>query len=971
MRQRVINIITPLILICGILLLIIMPGCTKKIEPFSIIYTSNLRGNALPSMIEQVSTHQPVHHFSQTMEIIGRLKAGESRPVILADSGNCLVGYDDFSFMFNGAPMIDLFKLADYDVVMLGDDRGVDFSKINIEEPFLACGNASKKVSFVTKDMSGLRVAFYGLIEPISPKSITGYMVKINIPSKSESMSNDRKSERRSISGGISPDPNISLSRSDSKKVRDINEQIKNTKSDFNILLCRVNDIEKTVKELRGVDLVIPGRYHDTLKSREVTFINNVPVAPFVDSRFNIGKIDIESAKQFKCRIVPAGGADMMPSKKVIKVLQPYILKFRERYPDNYGAALSSGAAFGTEDMIHPLKSADESPTANFIADIIRNATGADITIINNRAIRKDLRGIITISRLREVLIFENELVTMNLTGDEIENILNSNAIKGGTIYRFSGIVLGADPDKGGTMALYQGKPLDKGKIYRVATLDYLVNSDKFKYEIFKKGRNRKFTGIVLNNVVLDHLSRYPYITAPPARTLTDDAFNEEMLSRFYKNGMKRGEESVNPDLVYGIAEYGRKKYGKALEYFNKLPYPGKFFAAMSLFRMGKTIESKELFTSLSKKYADSFPLRKIAASFPDESPVEGEKPKGSVRWATFKGDYRRTGRSKYSGGSTGDLQWKFRTHHTIQSSPSIGHGGVVYCAAGDGFLYAITPEGMEKWKLKLGKVLLASPTISKHGIIYVGSDKGVMYAISHTGKVVWKYKTGGWIKSTAAIGDDGSIYFGSDDKHFYAFTPKGKLKWKVKLGDEVFSSPAIDADGNTYVGSVDRHLYCISSRGKIKWKFGTKGKIFSTPGIADDGTIYFGSDDSFVYALTPDGGLKWKLKTGGFVPSSPAVGKDGSVYIGSEDGYFYALAPDGRERWKFKTDYEIFGSPVIDREGNIFFGSDDTWFYALTPGGKLLWKFRTGKYIESSPAIGPDGTIYFGADDGFVYAVR
>lgn len=954
-------------------------------KPFSIIYTSNLQGNALPLMMEQVSTHQPVNHFSQTLEIIDRLKKGdESLPVLLVDSGNSLTGADDFTQMFNGKPMMDLMKMAGYSAVLLRDDVGIDFTKIKPEVPFMIMKNDQQDVSFVLKEIGGHKVGIYGFIKSGNYEGGVEYSFKPATPIaevqdlwQSRSQSPSPVAQASLPVSQPSPSPLESPTPLATREMAEkINQHIKTSGADYNILLCRVSNIDLLAKNLQGIDLIIPGRYHDKLKEKDVTLINNIPVAPFVDSRFNLGKIDIRGKNYFETRVVSTGGADQAPSPEVMKILQPYLVKFREKYPENYKTVLSTFVAYGSYKMTHNLKSPDDSPTANFITDVMREATGADIAIINNPAVRKDLRGVISISKLKDVLYFDNELVTMDLTGEEIEKILSSNAKKGGTIYRFSGVILGINPEEEKVMVQRDFKLLDKQATYRVVTLDYLVNSDKTKYDFFKNGKKRKFTGLNLNNAVIDELIGNPLITGDDfTRTKSDDDFNEIIKKKPDMAHFIDPHYSVMKGDLQSIQvfdDYQSRDYLEAAKNFtDSNNIEERIIAPLCLFRAGKIKESKALFKKLAKKYPDSFPLRKIAASFPDETAVSGDAPVGSVRWATFKADFRRTGRSDYSGGRKGELLWKFRTYHTIQSSPTIGHGGVIYCAAGDGFLYAIKPEGAEKWKVKLGKVLLASPTLSKSGVIYVGNDTGTMFAVSHTGKILWEYKAGGWIKSTVAIADDGTLYFGSDDYNLYALTPKGKLKWRTALGNEVFSSPALDSDGNIYAGSADRNFYCISPSGKVKWKFATKGKIYSSPAIADDGTVYFGSDDSFVYALTPEGSLKWKFKTEGFVPSSPAIGKDGSVFIGSEDNYLHAIAPDGRERWKFKTDYEIFGSPAIDREGNIYFGSDDTHFYALTPGGKLMWKFSTGKYIESSPCIAPDGTVYFGSEDGFVYAVK
>lgn len=915
----------------------------KPLKPFCLIYTNNLQGTALNLGIRPPSTHYPVHYFSETREIINRLKKSEDKPVLLIDAGNSLTGYDDFSRMFDGKPMVDLLKMAGFE--MAPADESFDFSKIPPEDKILYP---------VIKNIDGQKIAvYYDFCFPDNP-------IMIN--------------------------PEHELREKSLKKLQ---EALRKNPADFNILVYRRSDIKEAAEKVQNIDLIIPGNYNDALKEKEITVMGKTPAAPFVDSRFALGKVDILSRDEMTCRAVPTGGADPRTPEDILNVLAPYIEKFKKVYPENYAAVMSSAVGYGEESMTHSDGAPWESSTGDFIADLMRGITGADIAIINHQAVRENLQGIISIQKIQDALAFNNEIITMDLTGREIRDILESNAHEGGTFYRVSGIMLGINPEAGEktgdkpsaeaspagktkgepVIILYRGKPLDPGKTYRVAAIDYLVNSDKEKYAIFREGKNKKFTGLILNNILMDQLSNDPLIKAPHERIIIDDAVDYEMLKKAEFDHLAVPDKSFGEEMATGCSYYGKKNYEKALGCFQKSP-SGNFFSALCFIRMGKIREAGEVFRKMAQDEPENPRVQKLAALFPENDKTAEGTPKGEIYWRTFKGDFRRTGRSQFAGAKTGNLRWKFQTHHSIQSSPVIGHGGIIYCASGDGFLYAVSPEGVKKWDVNLGKVLLATPTIAPDGTVYIGSDNGMFYSVSSRGKILWKFETKGWVKSSAALGKDGTIYVGSDDKHLYALSPGGKLKWKLKLGHEVFSSPTIDENGKIIIGCLDRNVYCVSPAGEILWKYALNGKIYSTPAVADDGTIYIGSDDAHLYALTPEGKLRWKFKSGGFIPSSPAVAKDGTIYIGSEDCHVYALTPEGKVKWKFKTGYEIFGSPVIDKNGNIFIGSDDTFLYALTPEGKLIWKYRAVKYIESSPAIAPDGTVYFASDEGFLYAV-
>lgn len=960
-----------LILISLILILSLFTGCNKDKDkrqalslypPLTVIYTSQLKGNALPLNISQASSHEPAHHFSQAAEIIDRLKRDMDTPLLLVDTGGSLSGYDDFSSMFNGMPMIDLFQWAQYDVVVLGGDRGIDYHNIE-KKPFLLFSGEQNSVnireneeyqqpsfSYVIKDFEQYRVGIYELSIPKSyryqPIHLDNFFQEL---------------DRHAIEKG----------------------------AQYNIIVYKGIPFNILAYKLNHFQLALPGELDRSLRTGLTTDIDGITAAPFVDSRFNLGRVELAANGEITCRVVPVMGADPKPKDEVLEVLQPYIQGFKEKYPQNYGRMLSEAAGVGI-GFSHSLSPPWESSTGDFIADLMRVRTGADIALINHQAVRQDLDGIISISRIQEVLPFNNQLLVIWLEGSDIYDILANSLKRGETFYRISGIAAGLKPyensegesSKSGFSPIiltYEGDPLQHDRKYKVAVIDYMVTSEKEKYSVFQdpnKTGLREYAGINLNNVLMEELTESPLIKPPPERIIIDDKIDltavkeaAEKLKEHEKAWL--GIQDKSQDSIYqGIQAYVEKDYEKAAKLLESSPYPAQFFLALSYFRMGDFEKSREILKKTAEEMPADQHLRRLIAHIPKED-ASHAAPQGPPQWRTFKGDFSRRGRTSYQGGIKGELLWRFKTHHSIQSSPAVAYDGTIYCASGDGNLYAVSPEGVQKWSVQLGRVLLASPTISDEGTLYAGADNGIFYAVSPAGKILWKYETGGWIKSTAALDGNGNIYFGSDDKHLYSLTPGGKINWKLPLGDEVFSSPALDEKGRVYVGCLDGSLYCVSAEGKLVWKFDTKGKIFSTPMIDENGTVYAGSDDGHIYAVAPDGKEQWSFKTGGFIPSSPSLGLDDTLYIGSEDYHLYALSNKGKLLWKFKTGYELFGSAVIDAKGNIFFGSDDTHIYALNSEGGLIWKYQTEKYVESSPAVSQEGVIYIGGDDGYLYAIH
>ena len=132
--------------------------------------------------------------------------------------------------------------------------------------------------------------------------------------------------------------------------------------------------------------------------------------------------------------------------------------------------------------------SAGECRVGNFVADAYRWTTGADVGLQNSGGIRAGdpLTGQLTIADLISVVPFEEPVVTVELTGEELLTALGqataSSANFGDSGWwhaHVSGARLvwddAADELVGATVG---GEPVDPERLYTVATAEYLLHSD-------------------------------------------------------------------------------------------------------------------------------------------------------------------------------------------------------------------------------------------------------------------------------------------------------------------------------------------------------------------------------------------------------------------------------------------------------------------------------------------------------------
>ncbi|HNW33543.1 MAG TPA: bifunctional UDP-sugar hydrolase/5'-nucleotidase [Candidatus Ozemobacteraceae bacterium] len=138
-----------------------------------------------------------------------------------------------------------------------------------------------------------------------------------------------------------------------------------------------------------------------------------------------------------------------------------------------------------------------ECPIGNLVADAMRSLTGADIAIQNSGGIQSNIRrGPFTLGDLYNVLPFDNQIVTMSLSGQDLLEVLTTSAslrrgvlqISGGA-YTFANRSSDDFELKDVTIG---GRPLEPGQGYKVAVNSFLAEGgDEFRG--FKRGRSREY----------------------------------------------------------------------------------------------------------------------------------------------------------------------------------------------------------------------------------------------------------------------------------------------------------------------------------------------------------------------------------------------------------------------------------------------------------------------------------------------
>ena len=157
----------------------------------------------------------------------------------------------------------------------------------------------------------------------------------------------------------------------------------------------------------------------------------------------------------------------------------------------------------------------------NFVTDGMRwqatMKTGKTITlaVMNSGGMRRNTigEGELRARDIFELLPFENALITVDLTGEQLrkllETVLVSNEAQSGARIIFKTTPEPEKKNVAQSIRLREGtaeNEIDPAKIYTVVTIDYVYNVGGARWGIFREGTNMKALGITLRESLMNYV---------------------------------------------------------------------------------------------------------------------------------------------------------------------------------------------------------------------------------------------------------------------------------------------------------------------------------------------------------------------------------------------------------------------------------------------------------------------------------
>jgi 5'-nucleotidase/UDP-sugar diphosphatase len=162
-----------------------------------------------------------------------------------------------------------------------------------------------------------------------------------------------------------------------------------------------------------------------------------------------------------------------------------------------------------------------DAPLGDLVMDVVRKAAGADVALSTASSFRQSIAaGPIAMEELRAAMPYENDILVYDLTGEQLGRLLAYGASRHQTdsFAQVSGVRFVVDRFHDATfltIADAAGKygPVDKSKIYHVATTEFLARVAPGYRDVFT-GLTPKATGLRVRDEVRKYITSHSPVSA-------------------------------------------------------------------------------------------------------------------------------------------------------------------------------------------------------------------------------------------------------------------------------------------------------------------------------------------------------------------------------------------------------------------------------------------------------------------------
>lgn len=435
---------------------------------------------------------------------------GKPGPTLLLGGGDWFQGTPEGSLSL-GKPMPEMFNALKYDAVALGNHE-YDIGEAALKElaaglktPVLAAnlylGGKNERPAyvrpFIVKKLGKVKVGVFGLLTTRMP--------------------------------GLAFEKNIAGLRF-ADEVETAKEMVKALKAQGADVIIALTHLgledsgrhigDKTLaSKVPGIDLIVGAHSHTPLF--EPVTVDGTLIVQTGGNLTHLGRVVLEIDPSSR-KVVSKKGellklwVDELGEDEGMKAMA-------KKYQDEVGRSLDVVIGSSTVSI---LRAKDrESGVGDWMTDCVRKWSKTQIAIQNGGGVRADIiPGPVTLRTVFEIMPFDNYLVTMNITGGQLKEILERGVSGGIGMIQLSGARFTYDPaapSMSRVREAFVGKePLRENEVYSVSAPDFIVQGGD-SYTAFAMGKDKAFNPVLVRDVLGWCVKETTPLTAPEGGRIT------------------------------------------------------------------------------------------------------------------------------------------------------------------------------------------------------------------------------------------------------------------------------------------------------------------------------------------------------------------------------------------------------------------------------------------------------------------
>lgn len=459
-----------------------------------ILHTNDVHGR----LVSFVDGETELGGLARLATVVQGIREQYGESILLLDAGDAIHGTNVVN-LFEGRSAIEVMNAIGYNALTLGNhdfNYGQEALLERMQEakfPFLAANVTTQAgevftYSALVEEAGELKVGIIGVSSLETPVS----------------------THPKNVEGLVFHDP-ITVAKNLAARLR--------PEVDVLIALTHIGYHEdlKLAEAVPELDVIVGGHSHTELA--EVVDVGGVLIVQAHEWARNLGFLRLEvedrQIKDHEHRLIPITSA-IEPHAKVQAIYNEWEVLLEERLNQVVGTA----AVFFDGERANVRTR--ETNLGNLIADIMREATGADIAITNGGGIRASLpQGEVTVGDIYTVLPFDNTLTVIQIAGLDLLQALEHSVRllpeQNGGFLQVSGMLFTVSPgaaDKRVIDVRINDEPIEMDRLYTVATNDFLAAGGD-GYDVLKNGIVVADTGLMLRDVVVEYFMEHGVVEEP------------------------------------------------------------------------------------------------------------------------------------------------------------------------------------------------------------------------------------------------------------------------------------------------------------------------------------------------------------------------------------------------------------------------------------------------------------------------